>query len=163
MKKTLSFIYFFLCACLLFSVTAAAYIDPSAMTYIIQIVAGMAIAAGAAFGFYYRKIKRFFSKLFDKSNKVNDNWDYDADDDDDYGMGDYPVLDCDRYADDEAEIEYRPVNISIDELFASLYDKYDERGIDLSRENAELRKLLSQEMGKRQAMAARTAQPSDRT
>ena len=47
---------------ILFSVTAFAYIDPSAMTYIIQIIAGVVIAAGAAFGFYWRKIKRAFSK-----------------------------------------------------------------------------------------------------
>ena len=51
-RKVFSFLYFFVCASLLFSVTALAYIDPSAMTYIIQIIAGVAIAAGAAFSFY---------------------------------------------------------------------------------------------------------------
>ena len=61
MRKVLSFLYFFICASLLFSVTALAYIDPSAMTYVIQIIAGVAIAAGAAFGFYFRKLKRKFS------------------------------------------------------------------------------------------------------
>lgn len=35
-----------------------AYIDPSAMTYLIQIVAGVAIAIGAAITIWYRKAKK---------------------------------------------------------------------------------------------------------
>lgn len=35
-----------------------AYIDPSSMTYLIQIIAGVVIAAGAGVGFYWKRIKR---------------------------------------------------------------------------------------------------------
>ena len=35
-----------------------AYIDPSAMTYLIQIIAGVAIAIGAAITIWYRKAKK---------------------------------------------------------------------------------------------------------
>jgi hypothetical protein len=34
------------------------YIDPSAMTYLIQIIAGVAIAIGAAITIWYRKAKK---------------------------------------------------------------------------------------------------------
>jgi len=40
-----------------------AYVDPSVMTYIIQAVAGIAIAVGAGIGVHYRKAKR---KVSDK-------------------------------------------------------------------------------------------------
>lgn len=40
----------------------AAYIDPSSMTYLIQIIAGVAIAAAAGVGFYWKRIKRFLRK-----------------------------------------------------------------------------------------------------
>lgn len=35
-----------------------AYIDPSSMTYLIQIIAGVVIAAGAGIGFYWKRIRR---------------------------------------------------------------------------------------------------------
>lgn len=43
---------------LLFGVNGRAYIDPSAMTYIIQAVAGVVIAVGAGVGIYWRKAKK---------------------------------------------------------------------------------------------------------
>lgn len=43
---------------LMFTVRVQAYIDPSVMTYIIQAVAGVIIAIGAALGIYIRKAKR---------------------------------------------------------------------------------------------------------
>ena len=51
MKKLLSFLFFFAAAMVMCMSTALAYIDPSAMTYLIQIIAGVVIAAGAAVGF----------------------------------------------------------------------------------------------------------------
>ena len=36
------------------------YIDPSSMTYLIQIVVGVVIAAGAGVGFYWKRIRRYF-------------------------------------------------------------------------------------------------------
>ena len=50
---------------LMFTVRAEAYIDPSAMTYIIQAIAGVVIALGAAISIYFRKAKR---KLNEKLN-----------------------------------------------------------------------------------------------
>lgn len=66
MKKKInliaSFALFFVLGTFFFSSTANAYIDPSAMTYIIQIIVGIVIACGAAIGFYFKKIKRIFKK-----------------------------------------------------------------------------------------------------
>ena len=43
---------------LLFGANAHAYIDPSVMTYLIQAIAGIVIAVGAAIGIYWRKAKK---------------------------------------------------------------------------------------------------------
>ena len=48
---------------LLFGTGGQAYIDPSVTTYIIQAVAGIVIAVGAAVGIYFRRAKK---KLSDK-------------------------------------------------------------------------------------------------
>lgn len=61
-KWAASFALFFLLGTFFFSSTANAYIDPSAMTYIVQIVVGIVIACGAAVGYYFKKIKRAFKK-----------------------------------------------------------------------------------------------------
>lgn len=62
MKKTIKTVvvsmYTFACAMLLFGANAKAYIDPSVMTYVIQAVAGVVIAVGAATGIYFRKAKK---------------------------------------------------------------------------------------------------------
>lgn len=50
--------YFALCANLLVVKVANAYIDPSTTTYLIQAVAGVAIAVGAAVTIYFRKAKK---------------------------------------------------------------------------------------------------------
>jgi len=47
-----------LCAMLFFGVNGQAYIDPSVTTYIIQAVAGIVIAVGAAVGIYFRRAKK---------------------------------------------------------------------------------------------------------
>ena len=148
--KLIAKIYYSICIALLLTVPCSAYIDPSAMTYIIQLVAGMAIAAGAAFGFYFRKIKRAFSRIGNK-DKVYVG-ETDADDDDDFGLGDYPVLDCDRYDDDILGGEYDApsgVDADIEEVYT---DRYSESGLDLLKENARLRQLLLDERGKSAAL-----------
>lgn len=67
MKKVLGIICFasavFALGMLLFGANASAYIDPSVMTYLIQAVAGVVIAVGAAVGIYFRRAKK---KLSDK-------------------------------------------------------------------------------------------------
>lgn len=66
MKKNLmqafKFAYFAGCFWYLFTIPAQAYIDPSAVTYIIQAVAGVLIALGAAFTIFRHKIFAFFKK-----------------------------------------------------------------------------------------------------
>ena len=79
MKKLLAFLTFFILSMVLCITYAFAYIDPSAMTYIIQIVAGAVIAIGAAFGFYCRRSKRAVRK---KKNKGQFDEDYEEDEDD---------------------------------------------------------------------------------
>ena len=49
--------------------TAFAYIDPSAVTYVIQAVAGVLIAIGAACTVYRHKIAKFFRKMKKKQSK----------------------------------------------------------------------------------------------
>ena len=58
--KVLAFGYFFSCFFTLFTLHAHAYIDPSAVTYIIQGIAGVLIALGAAFTIFRHKILKFF-------------------------------------------------------------------------------------------------------
>lgn len=48
---------------LLSKVNVAAYLDPGVMTYAIQIIAGVVVAAGAAAGVMWRKARR---KMRDK-------------------------------------------------------------------------------------------------
>lgn len=53
------FVFFFAVSFMfLYSESVSAYIDPSVMTYAIQIIAGIAIAVGAFLGVYFRKIKK---------------------------------------------------------------------------------------------------------
>ena len=58
MLNVLAAVYVFICAMLLFGANGKAYIDPSVMTYVIQAVAGVVIAVGAAVGIYWRKAKK---------------------------------------------------------------------------------------------------------
>lgn len=56
--KITAILYLFLCFTLLFSTSASAYIDPSVTTYMIQIIAGVAIAIGAVVTVYWRKARK---------------------------------------------------------------------------------------------------------
>lgn len=81
MKKVLAlikFTYFFTCFFFLLSNTAFAYIDPSAVTYVIQAVAGVCIAVGAACTVYRHKIAKFFRKMKKKHNKRKHNKEIDS-------------------------------------------------------------------------------------
>ncbi|MBE6590711.1 MAG: hypothetical protein E7646_01560 [Ruminococcaceae bacterium] len=54
----LSTVFNFFCLCMIFTVGAFAYIDPSVMTYTIQVVAGVAVAAGAVITVFWRRAKK---------------------------------------------------------------------------------------------------------
>lgn len=152
MKRILAFLYFFICASLLFSVTALAYIDPSAMTYIIQLVAGVAIAAGAAFSFYFRKLKRKLSGVGKKREPAVQH--YDKEDDDETGFGDYEIEGAAAPAPAAPRsAEAAQVSASVEPMPMSgtvVPDPYDEAGGEggLAAENRELRRLLREEQRK---------------
>lgn len=67
--QTAKFSYFFICFWVIFSIDAHAYIDPSAVTYIVQAVAAVFIALGAAATVFRHKIFAFFRKNSKKSEK----------------------------------------------------------------------------------------------
>lgn len=60
--KITKFVYFYIAGLFLFSTVAFAYIDPSAVTYVIQAVAGAVIAIGALITVFRHKIIAFFKK-----------------------------------------------------------------------------------------------------
>ena len=128
----------------------SAYIDPSAMTYMIQLVAGVAIAAGAGFSFYLRKLKRKFSKGQSSRASLQS---YAMDDDDDTGYGDYelepaaPQAQASPSPAPAAERAYATEPVSLPDIPA---DPFDETGGEggLAAENRELRRLLAEERKK---------------
>lgn len=66
MKKVFKigkFGYFFACWWILLGIDAQAYIDPSAVTYVIQAVAGVLIALGALITVFRHKILAFLRKI----------------------------------------------------------------------------------------------------
>ncbi len=61
--KRLRVIYITVCMSFALPINAAAYLDPSVMTYTIQVVAGVLVAAGAVVGVLWRRAKK---KVLDK-------------------------------------------------------------------------------------------------
>ena len=83
MKKVLkifSFMYFFSCWWIILSIDAQAYIDPSAVTYVIQAVVAVFIAIGAVITVFRHKIIAFLKKGSKKNNKREIHLREDADD-----------------------------------------------------------------------------------
>lgn len=79
--QVFKFVYFFSCFFALFTNYAHAYIDPSAVTYVIQAVAGVLIALGAAFTIFRHKIFAFFKKNKKENTKEQDTIEFkDVDD-----------------------------------------------------------------------------------
>ena len=60
--KVLKYLYFMVCMALMFTIPAAAYVDPSVMTYTIQVIAGVAVAVGAVVGVVWRRAKKKVQK-----------------------------------------------------------------------------------------------------
>lgn len=63
LRNTGIFAAYFLLTTIMLSTTAHAYVDPAAASYIIQILAGVVIAAGVAVGVFWKKIKMFFKNM----------------------------------------------------------------------------------------------------
>lgn len=159
MKKVLQFGYFFLSASLLCSATAFAYIDPSAMTYMIQIIAGIAIAAGAGASYYFRKFRRGVSKLGRKRDRAPQFYEAEEDDDD-TGFGDYE-LEAAPAAEKTYAAAVRPAqersyaacsaaqepSFPAESIAADPFDETGGAG-GLAAENRELRRQLAEERRK---------------
>lgn len=62
MKTVMMACFVGICSMLMFGLNANAYIDPSVMTYMIQVVAGIVVAVGAVVGIYFRKAKKKVSE-----------------------------------------------------------------------------------------------------
>ena len=58
MKKFFKIAMLVIATVLLFPKPVYAYLDPSVVTYVIQVVMGLAIAVGAVFYIYWRKAKQ---------------------------------------------------------------------------------------------------------
>jgi len=58
MKKFFKIVIFVFVVGLLFPKPVHAYLDPSVVTYVVQVVAGLVIAVGAVFYVYWRKAKQ---------------------------------------------------------------------------------------------------------
>lgn len=85
-KKASSILGLFVVAMMIFGVTANAYIDPSVMTYVIQIAAGVVVAVGAVAGVYIRKAKKKLNEklgIDENKNKEVENDEIVADIDED--------------------------------------------------------------------------------
>lgn len=63
------FAYLLFFICMYFTITAYAYVDPATTAMITQIVAGIFISAGVAFGVFRRKIILFFKNISVKRMK----------------------------------------------------------------------------------------------
>lgn len=75
--KNAAFCMVTLCVGMLaFGLNANAYIDPSVMTYMIQVVAGIVVAVGAVLGVYWRRAKK---KMQDKLG-IEEKKEYESDD-----------------------------------------------------------------------------------
>lgn len=62
MKKVITYLYFGILSAIALTVNTYAYLDPSTTTYLIQIIAGVFIAAGATAGIVWHKLKRSVKK-----------------------------------------------------------------------------------------------------
>lgn len=71
MKRLCFVLYLVLCFLFLFSTNALAYIDPSTTTFLVQAVAGVAIAIGAAVAMYWRRAKKKISKKLGIDENAN--------------------------------------------------------------------------------------------
>ena len=58
MKNFAKYLYFALCMMLFFTIPANAYIDPSVMTYGVQVIAGVAGVVGTVVGVLWRRAKK---------------------------------------------------------------------------------------------------------
>ena len=67
-----SVIVFVICFALFGSFSpAAAYIDPATTSYLLELIVGIVIVGGAAFGYYWRKLRKKVNKSDEKNSGVS--------------------------------------------------------------------------------------------
>lgn len=71
MKKLGIMAYVFFATMFILTKEAYCYLDPSAMTYLIQVTAAIVITIGSVIGIFFYKIKRFFKNKFKKDENVD--------------------------------------------------------------------------------------------
>ena len=69
-KKILKIAYVLICTIIILAKESYGYLDPSAMTYVVQIIAAVGITIATSLGIAFYKIRKFFLKK--KQNKDND-------------------------------------------------------------------------------------------
>ena len=70
-KKIFGSLYISFCIIFIFSNISYGYLDPSAMTYLIQIISAIVIGLSTFIGVLMYKLKKFFSKKKNKNVKMN--------------------------------------------------------------------------------------------
>lgn len=65
-------LYVFICTIIILTQESCCYLDPTAMTYVIQIVSAIFITIGSGFGVIIYKIKKHFEKKKEK-NIIEEN------------------------------------------------------------------------------------------
>ena len=71
-KKILKIVYVIICMIIVLTKESYAYLDPSAMTYVIQIVSAVGIGLATSVGIFFYKIRRFL-KHKKENKKLNQN------------------------------------------------------------------------------------------
>lgn len=74
-RKILIIVYVFVCMIIIFSKECYGYLDPSAMTYMIQITATIVITISTSIGILLYKIKRKFKKNKEKKKELKKDLD----------------------------------------------------------------------------------------
>lgn len=73
-KKIIKISYVWICLIILLAKESYGYLDPSAMTYVIQIVAAIGITVTTSIGILFYKIKKMFKKKKEKNlNNEDEN------------------------------------------------------------------------------------------
>ena len=71
-KKIMKICYVWTCLIILLAKESYGYLDPSAMTYVIQIIAAIGITVTTSIGILFYKIKKIFKKKKEQSLNSED-------------------------------------------------------------------------------------------
>ena len=72
-RKVIKVLYIMFCLIIILARESYAYLDPSAMTYVIQIVSAVVITLATSIGIFFYKIRRFFKNKKEKQKSKEEN------------------------------------------------------------------------------------------